>query len=445
MRNSWLIAMRELKERIGARSFIMMSVFGPLVILALIYVLFAYGGEGKQHWKVLITDPSGIMDNKIMANKDVAVDYYFANDYIEMEEFRDAKQYQSFDAMLEVNEKVLSNKTAFVFFREKPSVRMQTRLQFQVERRLEEVMVARFTKLSVQEFRKIKQPLNIGFRNAYDPYDESSDLRAWVGFFFGALIFIFIFLFGMTILRSVTREKSNRIVEVLLASVHPNQLMSGKILGIGMAAFLQFTIWLIIVGAGLYFMRETLFPDMLDPANMNIAEMSANENNQTSLTQFFAAKEYNQFVDLVYERVQIGTMTGFFLVFFITGYLFYGAFFAAIGATSGSESDGQQFVLPIIFLLCFALYAGYYSLQNPESSLAALFHYLPFTSPVVVMVKLAQGYGPGEAYQIYMSLIILLLSAIFVLMIAGRLYKNGILQFGHRIKLGMLLKWLKKT
>jgi len=445
MRNSWLIAMRELKERIGARSFIMMSVFGPLVILALIYILFAYGGEGKQHWKVLITDPSGIMDNKIMANKDAAVDYYFANDYIEMEEFRDAKQYQSFDAMLEVNEKVLSNKTAFVFFREKPSVRMQTRLQFQVERRLEEVMVARFTKLSVQEFRKIKQPLNIGFRNAYDPYDESSDLRAWVGFFFGALIFIFIFLFGMTILRSVTREKSNRIVEVLLASVHPNQLMSGKILGIGMAAFLQFTIWLIIVGAGLYFMRETLFPDMLDPANMNIAEMSANENNQTSLTQFFAAKEYNQFVDLVYERVQIGTMTGFFLVFFITGYLFYGAFFAAIGATSGSESDGQQFVLPIIFLLCFALYAGYYSLQNPESSLAALFHYLPFTSPVVVMVKLAQGYGPGESYQIYMSLIILLLSAIFVLMIAGRLYKNGILQFGHRIKLGMLLKWLKKT
>lgn len=138
-------------------------------------------------------------------------------------------------------------------------------------------------------------------------------------------------------------------------------------------------------------------------------------------------------------------MTTYFLLFFIVGYLFYGAFFAAIGATSGSESDGQQFVLPIIFLLCFALYAGYYSLQNPESTMATVFHYLPFTSPVVVMVKLAQGYEPGQVYQLYLSLLVLILSAIFILLIAGRLYKNGILQFGHRIKIGLLLKWLKKS
>lgn len=444
MRNSWLIALRELKERMGARSFLMMSIFGPLVILALVYMLFAYGGEGKQHWDVLIADPTGIMDNKIMANEDKSVTYSFANDYIEMEEFRDAKQFQTYDAMIEINEKVLSNKTAFVFFREKPSVRMQTRLQFQVERRIEEVMVARFTKLSVKEFRKIKQPLNVAFRNAYDPMDESSDLRGWVGFFYGALIFVFIFLFGMTILRSVSREKSNRIVEVLLASVHPNQLMFGKIMGIGIAAFIQFTIWMIVVGAGLFFMREMIFPDLMDASNMNIVQLTEEVKNQTQMEQLYSAKEYNEFVDLIYERVQFGTMTTFFLFFFIAGYLFYGAFFAAVGATSGSESDGQQFVLPIIFLLCFSLYAGYYSLQNPESSLAAFFHYLPFTSPVVVMVKLALGYAPGQGYEIWLSLIVLFGSALFTLFIAGRLYKNGILQFGHRVKLGMLFRWLKK-
>lgn len=443
MRNSWLIAVRELRERMGARSFMLMSILGPLVILGVIYMLFVLGDQGKQHWDVLIADPTGIMENKIMANEDKSVSYSFADGYIEMEEFRDGKKYQTFDAMIEINEKVLSNKTAFVFYREKPSTRMQTRLQFHVERRIEEVMVDRFTKLSVKEFRKIKQPLNVAFRNAYDPMDESSDMRGWVGFFYGALIFVFIFLFGMTILRSVSREKSNRIVEVLLASVHPNQLMFGKILGIGIAAFIQFAIWMIVVGAGLFYMREMLFPDMMEASNL--VQMTNDVKDQAQMDQLFAAKEYNEFVDLVYERVQFGTMTAFFLLFFIAGYMFYGAFFAAVGATSGSESDGQQFVLPIIFLLCFALYAGYYSLQNPDSSMAALFHYLPFTSPVVVMVKLALGYEPGQAYEIWMSLFVLVLSAIGTLMIAGRLYKNGILQFGHRVRLGMILRWLKKT
>lgn len=445
MRNSWLIALRELKERMGSRSFVMMSFFGPIIILCLIYFLFAFGGEGKQHWNVLITDPSNLLDNKIMAQEDKSITYSFADQYIEMEEFRDAKKFQQYDALFEVNEKVLSNKTAFVFYRIKPSVRMQTRLQFHIERRIEEVMIDQFTDLSVKEFRKIKQPLNVAFRDVFDPLDEASDLRGWVGFFYGAIIFVFIFLFGMTILRSVSREKSNRIVEVLLASVHPNQLLTGKIVGIGIAAFFQFIIWMVVVGAGLYFMRELIFPDMLDASNMDIVQMTDEVKNQTRLDQLYAASEYNEFVNLVYERVQFGTMTAFFLLFFIVGYLFYGSFFAAVGATSGSESDGQQFVLPIIFLLCFSLYAGYFALQNPESSLTTFFHYLPFTSPVVVMVKLAQGYAPEESLQIYMALMILLVTAVLNLMIAGRLYKNGILQFGHRIKFSMILRWLKKT
>lgn len=445
MRNSWLIALRELKERMGSRSFVLMSFFGPIIILCLIYFLFAFGGEGKQHWNVLITDPSNLLDNKIMAQEDKSITYSFADQYIEMEEFRDAKKFQQYDALFEVNEKVLSNKTAFVFYRLKPSVRMQTRLQFHIERRIEEVMIDQFTDLSVKEFRKIKQPLNVAFRDVFDPLDEASDLRGWVGFFYGAIIFVFIFLFGMTILRSVSREKSNRIVEVLLASVHPNQLLTGKIVGIGIAAFFQFIIWMVVVGAGLYFMRELIFPDLLDASNMDIVQMTDEVKNQTRLDQLYTASEYNEFVNLVYERVQFGTMTAFFLLFFIVGYLFYGSFFAAVGATSGSESDGQQFVLPIIFLLCFSLYAGYFALQNPESSLTTFFHYLPFTSPVVVMVKLAQGYAPEESMQIYVALMILLVSAALNLMLAGRLYKNGILQFGHRVKFSLILRWLKKT
>jgi ABC-2 type transport system permease protein len=147
----------------------------------------------------------------------------------------------------------------------------------------------------------------------------------------------------------------------------------------------------------------------------------------------------------VYERINFGTMIFYFLLFFIAGYLFYASFFAAIGATSGTESDGQQFVLPILIILSLALYAGYFTLMNPSSEYVALLHYLPFTSPIVVMVKLAQGYEPGHIYELWLSLFILCVSVILFISIAARLYKNGLLQFGHRLKLSLLIKWLKKT
>ncbi|MCH2224193.1 MAG: ABC transporter permease [Crocinitomicaceae bacterium] len=446
MKNSWRIAVREFRERIGTRSFILLSILGPIIVLGLVYVLFAIGGQSKQHWNVLVADKYSILDNKIMAQEDRSVTYFFANDYIETDDFQLGKKYQKYDALLEVNEKVLSNKTSFVFFREKPSLRMQTRVQYQFERRLEEVMVKEFTKLSVKEFRQIKQPINVEFRDVTDPEGIVSNVSGWAGFFFGTLIFVFIFLFGMTILRSVTREKTNRIVEVLLASVSPNQLMVGKIVGIGLSAFLQFVIWIALIGFGLYFMREALFPDMLDAAKMNVHELTLNANDVSYAENYFAAREYNEFVDLIYKQVQYTNTISFFILFFIAGYLFYGAVFAALGATMGSESDGQQFVIPLIIVLCLALYAGYYVLNYPEGELTSLFHYMPFTAPVVVMVRLFQGYYvAGNVYEIYMTLLVLIASALGMLAIASRLYKNGILQFGHRLKIKHFFKWMKNT
>lgn len=428
MKNSWIIAMRELRERIGSRSFVIMALVGPLLVLSMTYLLFALGGNEQQKWNVLISDPGGIMENKIMAGEDKSIRYAFATDYIELEEFASNPAYKRFDALIEVNEKILSNKTGFVFYRAKPSMNMSINLRYHVERRLEEILAVRFTKLPVSEFRKIKQPLQLGFRNVYDPKETSNDLSGWVGLFFGTVIFVFIFLFGMTILRSVSREKSNRIVEILVATVRPQSLMLGKIMGIGLSAFLQFLLWLFIVSIGLYFMRETVFVDIYDAANVTD---SANSH------------AYNQFVELVFERIQFSSMITYFLLFFAVGYLFYGAFFAALGAVTGSESDGQQFLLPLIALLLFALYSGYYVLNNPESPMAQFYQYLPFTAPVVVMVKLAMGYPEGQGYQLFVSLLILLSSTVLVLMVAGRLYKNGLLQFGHSVKLRQILQWIK--
>ena len=257
--------------------------------------------------------------------------------------------------------------------------------------------------------------------------------------FFGALIFVFIALFGMTVLRGVSRDKSNRIVEIMLSTVRPFELMLGKILGIGMAAIVQFTIWVAIISLGLMWMRQTLFPNYIDS---NLSVQVANETKDSFDENTY---EYNEFVELVYERIQFRPMLTAFGVFFVIGFFFYAAVCAGIGAAMGSESDGQQFVIPLLILMCFGAYSGYYVYMNPSSELASWLQVIPFTAPSVVMVKLAMGYEPGTTYMLYVTAIILFVSALLMVALSARIYKNGLLHFGHRLTFGRLWRWMRKS
>ncbi len=441
MKNSWIIAKREFWERIGNRNFRWMLFLGPLTFLLLLLWLFKAGDEGKKHLKVLIADPVDLLGQKIVANEGKAVSYYFIGDYLEIEEFRDGDKYKEFDALIEVNEKVLMNKKVFVFHREQPSFDVKTQLKFQLERRVEEVLIESFTNLSVDAFRQIKQPLNVDFRNVYDPKNEASNTEGYVGLTFGLLILSFVFLFGMAILRSTAKEKSNRIVEVILASVQPKDLMLGKIIGIGLAALVQMAVWSLFIGVGLWGFRAFLFPDLFAPENWEGIQVSG-EVQQQMLEETLRGR-YNAFVELVYERIQFASMLGHTVLFFIASYLFYGAFFSSIGAMSGTESDGQQFVLPLLGLMGIAVYCGFMAIYLPESSLVAWAQFVPFTSPLVVLVKVAKGYPVGTYYYVILALVIQLLSAWVLLWVAGRIYKNGILRFGHQTKWKHWFQWVR--
>ncbi|MEX1190542.1 MAG: ABC transporter permease [Brumimicrobium sp.] len=438
MHKIWLIAKRELAERIKSRSFLGMVFLGPLLVLGLIYLFLSFDSNQKQTWNVLLMDKNELFQGKLSPKEDPKFNFHFINDFVDYDEFAEGKDFQSFDLAIWINEKVLSNKHVIISYRERPSEAIQRKLVYHVERRLEEIMVEEFTDLSVKKFREIKQPLSFALKDTYDPKNEKSQTASWVGFAFGSFIVVFILLFGMTILRSVTKEKTNRIVEVLLASITPKQLLSGKIIGVGITAIIQVLIWTVIISAGLYLFRMTLFPDLLAP------EMVANQlNGEISETSNF--KNQSPFVELIYQQIQFGNMLLFFILFFLGGYLFYGAFFAMIGSSMGSESDGQQFIIPISLLLVSSLVAGYFVILYPDSAISTWLGFIPFTSPVVMMVELSSGFKDGDAWRLYFSLFLLFLFAFLVLNLAGRIYKNGILQFGHRVRLKMLYKWLKKT
>lgn len=441
MRRILIVASREWKERMGKRSFMLMSILGPLIVLGFVYLMMVSGGNSKQHWRVLVTDKYQLLDNKMLAGNDRSITYEFADDYIEIAEFTDGKRFQKYDAMLEVNEAIVSNRISFVFFREEPSVRMHSMLKYNLERRIEEVMVDQTENLSMATYRKIKQPLTLTFKNTYDPKGEYSKLNGWTGLFFGSIIIVFIALFGMSILRSISSEKSNRIVEIILATVSPKELLSGKLIGIGVSALVQFLLWVVIIGFGLYFFRENIFLDPLDASNLSFSDL----NSEIQASSFYASREYNEFISLVFDKLSYGSVLSFFLMFFVGGYVFYGASFASLGVSMGSESDGQQFLIPLLVVLVFAVFSGYFVIEYPNSGWSTFFQYLPFTSPVVSMVHLLEGYETGQMYQLYLALFILFISAFVMLNFASRLYANGILQFGHRLRLKTLVKWLKKA
>ncbi len=432
-----LIAKREIWERLTTRSYLALMVVGPLIVLGLLYIFLSSTGAKKQSWDVLIMDKNELFENKLNARKDPLFDVDFINAFVDYDEFAKGKKYQDYDLTVWINEKVVTNKNVIISYRVKPSELVQRRLVYHVEKRLEEIMVKEFTSLSIKEFRSIKQPLQITLKDTYDPRDERSETTGWVGFIFGSIIIFFILSFGMTMLRGVAKEKSNRIVEVLLSSVTPRQLLSGKILGIGFSALLQFIMWGVTISAGLWLFRMSFFPDLLDPT-LVAKELGSGVNEMNQFAQ------QSPFVELIYKQIQYTNMLVFFGLFFIAGYLFYSAFFAMIGASVGSESDGQQFVIPIVMILIIAVVAGYYEIYYPDTILSEWLGYIPFTAPTVMMVELSYGFADGGAWKLYLSLIILLLSAGLLLLLASRIYRNGILQFGHRVKLPLMLRWLKK-
>src|SRR5690554_482539 len=431
-----LIAKREIAERFGNRFYRWLMVLGPLLVLGLVYLFLSRAESDKKHWNVLIMDKSNVFDTKLAITKPDNLSFSFINTFLDYEEFAYDDLYQKYDLAISINEKIVSNKHVIISYREYPPESIQRQLVYLVERRLEEIMVEEFTDLSVEKFREIKQSLTFNLKDTYDPKNELSTTASWVGFVFGSLIILFVFMFGMTILRSVAREKSNRIVEVLLSSVKARQLLTGKVLGIGFSALIQFTAWVVIIGFGLYVFRLTLFPDMFSAGF--VADEIAKEGAQNPLSN------QSPFVELIYSQIHYTNMLIFFTLFFLGGYLFYGSFFAMIGASMGSESDGQQFVIPITLLLFLAVLSGYYTVYYPGTTLSEWIGFIPFTSPMVMMVELSNGFEDGSAWKLFLSLAILFISAFFMMRIAGRIYKNGILRFNHRLKLNMLLKWTKK-
>ena len=252
---------------------------------------------------------------------------------------------------------------------------------------------------------------------------------AWgLGYFNGFLIYMFVFIYGTFILQSVLDEKSSKVVEVIISSVKPFQLMMGKVLGVGAVAFTQILIWIILAVAISTF-TSTYFG--YDGSNSVNEVMSVQENSDQSKEIVFGIFDMISSVDI--KKIIIT-----FIIYFLGGFFLYGAFFAAIGSAVDNLQDASQFTLPISLPIIASLMFMAIVLENPDSNISIFLSMFPLTSPILMMARLTFGVPD---WQLLLSVFLLILSVLFALWFAGRIYRVGILTTGSKITYKLLWKW----
>jgi ABC-2 type transport system permease protein len=260
-----------------------------------------------------------------------------------------------------------------------------------------------------------------------------NEIKVIIGGLFGYLIMMFIVIYGNFVMRSVIEEKTSRIIEIIISSVKPYQLMMGKIIGNSLAGILQFLIWA-IVGALLFFIASTFLGLQMGASSTMSPEMMEAAGNVDKMAKI--QMYLNEIANL-----PLATLIISFIIYFIGGYFLYSSFYAAIGAAVDSETDSQQFLLPIIMPLILGVYIGFFTVINdPHGTIATVFSIIPLTSPIVMLMRIPFGV---PLWQLALSIVLLYGTFIFVVWFAAKIYRVGILMYGKKPTWKELYKWLK--
>ena len=248
------------------------------------------------------------------------------------------------------------------------------------------------------------------------------------------LVYMFIIFFGGQVMQGVSEEKTNRIIEVIVSSVKPFQLMMGKIIGVSLVALTQFVMWILLTGAlylGFSAYMGLSNPDILSQGTVMAQEITAND---------ITNNEGVQNILQIVHSIDFGTIICCFLAFFILGYLLYATLYAAVGSLVDNNTDSQQFTLPITVPLIVAIITSFYIVNNPDGNLSVWLSMIPFTSPLSMMVRIPFGV---PIWQIVLSIVLLAGTFVLITWIAAKIYRTGILMYGKKLSYKEIFKWLK--
>jgi ABC-2 type transport system permease protein len=406
-----LIIQREYLSRVRKKAFLITVFLVPVLLLAMyavMYLIYKNSSELNATHVVKVIDESGMFAGKLHNKKNIRFEDLkqpLATAKKDLKKHKD-------QILLYIPKVYESEKSVQVLSEKKPNITVS----HEIERQMNEIatnnnMVARG--IDTAQLRNIRSDISISSKEVTANGDKESNIGALyiVGVAGAVLIYLSLFIYGAQVMRGVIEEKTNRIIEVIVSSVKPFQLMLGKIIGVALVSLTQFLAW-IILSLAVSFVANKYFNAPQSPILGMLDSL---------------------------KNVPFGYIVSCFLFYFLTGFLLYSALFAAVGSAVDSESETQQFMFPITMPLLFTyLISVTFLAQNPDSSLAFWLSIIPFTAPVAMMVRLPFDPDP---WQVGLSMCMMVVGFIFTTWVASRIYRVGILMYGKKASYSELVKW----
>ena len=441
-----LIIKREYLTRVKKKSFIIMTILGPLLMAGLIIgPALLTQVEDTELKTIAIIDSSHIMENVIPNTKYLRFIYPPNTDLNKIKkDFKNSNLY----AVLYIPHIILNYPGVQLYSNKQPNLDIIMHISNSLEKEIERL---KLKKEGVDEnmLKSIKTSVNVRTIKLTEEGKEKEShtgLTMGVGIVSGILIYFFIFMYGAQVMRGVLEEKISRIVEIIISSVKPFQLMMGKIIGVAMVGLTQFVLWIIFTIIIVTAIQTAIFPDsktLLPTKTKHSQTLVKTENistlNENTQIEDKDIKEFKRAFNS-FDMIDLWVMVGSFLFYFIGGYLLYASLFAAIGSAVDSEADTQQFMMPVTIPLILSIILLQNIIMYPEGSLAFWFSLIPLTSPVVMMVRIPFGV---PYWQVGLSAVILILSFIGSTWMAAKIYRTGILMYGKKVNYKELWKWLR--
>ena len=439
MNHLGLIIKREYLTKVKNKSFLIMTILSPLIMIALIAVV-AYLSQlnNNKQRTVSILDESGILQDvfknteNTIYNKLIDISLDDAIALVKIKEEYGLLYISKGDnpaKMYDINTRFFSE--------DSPSVTLISSIESKLEKKLEDLKLLNIGGVDLDMIEASRTDLDI-IQESFSGETSSKEgniAKLAFGGFAGYLLFMFIIIYGNMIMRSVIEEKTSRIIEIIISSVKPVQLMLGKIIGTSLAGITQFIIWVILGGVAIIVISIIFGIDlsqMRTPQQQMLEQVMTNTGVSGKIQVLLAE---------VWNSLPLLNLITAFLLFFIGGYLLYSSLYAAIGAAVDNETDTQQFMLPILMPLILAVYVGVFTvIEDPHGTVSTVFSFIPFTSPVVMLMRIPFGV---PIWQQLVSLLLLIGTFIFTVWFASKIYRVGILMYGKKPTYKELFKWLK--
>ena len=431
-----LIIKREYLQRVSKKSFLLLTFLAPVLFAAMVFVpLWLATLKSDEVKNIVVLDQVGKYASAFK-NTD---EYRFLPAEGDMEEYRKSED-KEIEAFLAISDDLLTHPEAATLYSKKQiPMGLKREVNNQLSAMLEQEKLDSY---QIPDLKQIIDDCKVSFDIQTVKWEDdgsesssSAEVMTAIGFVSTFLIYMFILMYGSMVMQGVMEEKTNRIIELMVSSVKPFQLMIGKVIGIGMVGLTQFFLWgiltFVLVSGTLFFLGgDTSTAELMQASSaMDANAMAAVPSDSTALK-----------LHEIVASIPIASLAINFILYFVGGYLLYASLFAAIGSTVNQPEDSSQFMTPMMLLMVFALYAGIYSVDNPDGPLAFWCSWIPFVSPIVMMVRLPYDI---PMWQNLLSLVILYGTAFACIWVSGKIYRIGILMYGKKPGVMEILRWIR--